>query len=332
MSKVFTQSQAIDFIEKVFGSGRLSNQGQNISVVCPMCKSFKGQSYTKQKLVIRTDNFLVHCWVCGYKSRNLLNLLRKYSTNLVREYKDNFLNAEDLTQIQQDEELANKQVVLPDGFQLLVEANNRDNYATSAKKYLKSRGINTIRDLWYWKFGVTDDVESRCKYRIIIPSYDEFGNLNYWTARTWIKKVGRYGDKYKNPDVERTQVIFNENNIDWNEELTLVEGPFDLFKCNENATAVLGSELDGNYKLFQKILKHKTPVLLAFDNEPKAQKKQMRIASTLSEFDITVRILEMPSEGTDVGELTSSQFNVLRNNAKLFSEDYLLRRRIASIV
>lgn len=332
MSKVFTQSQAIDFIEKAFGSGRLSNQGQNISVVCPMCKSFKEQSYNKQKLVIRTDNFLVHCWICGYKNRNLLNLIKRYHTNLIHEYKNNFLNAEDLTQIRQDEKLTNKQVMLPDGFQLLVRTNNRDSYAVSAKKYLKSRGVNSVHDLWYWKFGITSDYESGCKYRIIIPSYNDFGNLNYWTARTWIKKVGRYGHKYKNPDVERTQVIFNENNIDWHEELTLVEGPFDLIKCNENATAVLGSELSGNYKLFQKILKHKTPVLLAFDNEPKAQKKQMRIANTLNEFDISVRILEMPTEGLDVGELTSNEFNVLRKNANIYSEEYSLRRKIKSII
>lgn len=58
----FTQGQAITFIEKVFGEGRPSNGGKNISVVCPMCKSVKGDTYSKQKLVIRTDNFWVHCW------------------------------------------------------------------------------------------------------------------------------------------------------------------------------------------------------------------------------------------------------------------------------
>ena len=28
---------------------------------------------------------------------------------------------------------------------------------------------------------------------------------------------------------------------DWKKELTLVEGPFDLFKCDTNATCLLGS-------------------------------------------------------------------------------------------
>lgn len=61
-SKFFTQGQAITFIEKAFGDGKQSNGGKNISVVCPMCKAVKAYRYEKQKLVIRTDNFWVHCW------------------------------------------------------------------------------------------------------------------------------------------------------------------------------------------------------------------------------------------------------------------------------
>lgn len=333
MSKVFTQTQAIDFIEKIFGNGRIQNQGKNIQVVCPVCKSFKGSQYSKAKLAIRTDNFLAHCWVCGYKSRSILSLLRKYYPDHVRHFKENFLNAEDLSQIHLEEQDVNRPVFLPDGFRLLAISNSRDNYSTSAKKYLASRGIVDVRDYWYWKIGVTDDPNSDCKYRIIIPSYDEFGNLNYWTGRSWLERAKRDSNfKYKNPDANRRNVIFNENNLDWTKELILVEGPFDLFKCNDNATAVLGSELDANWKLFQKILANKTPVLLAFDNEPKAQEKQFKIAETLSEFDISVRILENPSTERDVGDMTKTEFNTLKQKAKLYSEEYLLRRKIASIV
>lgn len=60
---MYTRGQAIDFIEKVFGQGSLSNHGANISVTCPMCLQKKGISHNKRKLVIRTDNFLLHCWV-----------------------------------------------------------------------------------------------------------------------------------------------------------------------------------------------------------------------------------------------------------------------------
>jgi hypothetical protein len=59
-----TQGQAIDFIEKCFGKSVLSNGGMNASVVCPKCAE-KQDNLQKRKLVIRTDDFLTHCWVVG---------------------------------------------------------------------------------------------------------------------------------------------------------------------------------------------------------------------------------------------------------------------------
>ncbi len=50
------------FIEKVFGSGKVSSNGQDISVICPLCKAKKNETYSKRKLVIRQDG-LSHCWV-----------------------------------------------------------------------------------------------------------------------------------------------------------------------------------------------------------------------------------------------------------------------------
>jgi hypothetical protein len=138
--------------------------------------------------------------------------------------------------------------------------------------------------------------------------------------------------KYRNPIADRTNVIFNEINLNWNKEITLVEGPFDLLKCDYNTTPVLGSELDANYKLFQKILLHKTPVLLAFDNDLRAQQKQMKIAELLNEFDIKVRIFENPYKDKDIGDMTKEQFLELKEKSKDYSFEYNLRRKIASIV
>ncbi|NIT99670.1 MAG: toprim domain-containing protein, partial [Nitrosopumilaceae archaeon] len=67
---------------------------------------------------------------------------------------------------------------------------------------------------------------------------------------------------------------------------TIVEGVFDLFKCNDNATTILGSTLDTDYKLFEKIVVYNTPILLAFDNDKTGQRKAMKIAAKLREYDI----------------------------------------------
>jgi hypothetical protein len=99
--------------------------------------------------------------------------------------------------------------------------------------------------------------------------------------------------------------VFNEINIDWNEELTLVEGPFDLMKCNDNATCLLGSGLARDALLFNKIVENKTPIVLALDADMK--NKTMSLAKRLHEFDIQVRILK--TDGfEDVGEMSKKQF------------------------
>jgi hypothetical protein len=337
--KYFTQGQAIDYIEKVFGDGKPSNGGKNFSVVCPMCRQFKGSSYSKQKLVIRTDNFWVHCWVCGYKARNLYKLIQKYHPANLPEYKQSFVNAEELEAHDIEETPEEVVVQLPVGFRLLGEL-VRDfdsirspvtrRYAQQALDYLRRRNITSKSELWYWKLGITENREARCKYRIIIPSYDSNGDLSYWTARSWTRKPMF---TYKNPPSDRRKVIFNELNIDWEEPLTIVEGPFDLLKANQNATAVLGSEeLTLEFALLQKIVIHQTPVVLAFDPDPKAQKKQFRLAKRLAEFDVPVRILEYPSRDRDIGDMTRNEFMELLASARQFTENYELRMRITSLL
>lgn len=53
-----TQGQVIDFLERCFGSAKLTNAGLNANVCCPICGDAD-----KKKLAIRTDNFLTKCWV-----------------------------------------------------------------------------------------------------------------------------------------------------------------------------------------------------------------------------------------------------------------------------
>jgi DNA primase len=180
-------------------------------------------------------------------------------------------------------------------------------------------------NLWYWKFGIA--IEDRAFVnRVIMPSFSIEGDLNYFTGRTYAD----VNPKYLNPNVHREDVIFNEININWNEPLTIVEGPFDLIKCNSNATCLLGSDLTTDYKLFLMLAKHKTPVILALD--PDAKDKVLKIADMLSEYDISVSIMDIPAPYKDVGELTQSQFNSLLGNVTPFSKDYLLRAKISKLL
>lgn len=317
--KIFTASQSIAFIEKAFGEGKPSNGGLNISVLCPKCVASKPFGYNKKKLVIRTDNFLSHCWVCGTKSKNLLPWLKASNSSHIHEYITTFLQAEQLT----DEEVSNEtpQIVLPLGFRLLAVSNDYE--ALQARRYLaKERGLGSVKDLWYWKFGITSESPD-CYGRIIMPSFNSLGELNYWTARKYKRTIK--GPKYHNPEVSRETIIFNEINIDWTKPLTIVEGPMDLVKCNSNATCLLGSILTPEYALFQQIVEHQTPVVLALDNDAKA--KALQIAKDLTEFDIPVTMLEVSATKGDVGAMSKSEFSdLLTTGVKLNSTNLLLEK------
>lgn len=316
---LFTKGQTIEFIEKVFGEGKLSNGGLNISVLCPICAEKKERGYNKKKLVIRTDTFVSHCWVCNNKSRNLFPWIKKYFPVHLQEYVSSFLKGQQLTDIEPEDVKTEEKVTLPPGYQFLFFQD--DAPARKAKRYLASRGISTDRDFWYWKFGIAPDNEDLVD-RVIIPSFDAEGEINYWTARTWDKKSF---PKYINPSVPRESVIFNEINIDWSKPLTLVEGPFDLLKCNENATCLLGSSFGSEYKLFRKIVEMETPVVLALDED--AKEKALSICKNLMEYGVQVIVLEVSKEKGDVGAMTKDEFTSLRNKGKKFTlENYLLEK------
>jgi hypothetical protein len=194
-----------------------------------------------------------------------------------------------------------------------------------SRSYLKARGIEDESMYWYWRFGVSRRLIELHK-RIIVPSFDYRGNLNYFSARTVDDNVR---PKYFNPESDRENIVFNELNINWDEELTIVEGVFDLIKCNDNATCILGSDLTSSFKLFQKILTYRTPVVLALD--PDAKAKTLKLAKRLYEFGIQVKIIEYPKHVEDVGSITKNQFMDLLGSAKMFNIDYILKAKIASI-
>lgn len=337
----YTTVQVIEFIEMAFGSVTLSNQGLNASVVCPICAD-KEDNLQKRKLVIRTDDFLTHCWVCGYRSTNLVNLLSRYKPYLLQEYRKKFKIKEkkcrcivlDLDHLFDQESKPDSSssspspLQLPKGFVFLAtHLKEKNKIVDGAVNYLQSRGL-TENDLWLWKFGITEHKapkgEQDYRFRVIVPSFDAKGNLNYYSARTWWSKFK--GNKYANPRIPRENVIFNELVIDWSQELTLTEGVFDLVKCNENATCLLGSTLDPSYLLFQRIVENNTPVLLALDND--ARTKSFKLAKLLLEYGISVRMLEIPKDLNDVGQMTKRQFLVAREKAKFITTAEILRYKL----
>lgn len=297
---VVTVSDRISFIERVFGSGRLARNSSNIDVWCPVCAP---RDRSKKKLAIHIESGKVHCWVCGYKARTLAPLIRKYgSFDKLSEYRDKFMSETERERSRRcfaaDVEVPQR-ITLPKDFKLLVTA-PLDPDAKAARRYVLDRGL-TERDMWYFKLGISDDM--RWHRRIIVPSFDGNGALNYFVARA-IDKFKK--PKYDNPDFSKLSVVFNEINVDWTQRLVICEGVFDMFKCGDNAIPLLGSDLSEESVVFNTILVHNTPIAMAFDGDM-WETKTLKAAKKLAEYDVDVVLVDTRSFG-DPGAATKEQF------------------------
>lgn len=299
---MLTLTILIELIESIFGKGNLS-RNNNFDVRCPICNP---DDIKKKKLSILIPSCMVHCWVCGFKSRTLAPLIRKYGSNkhMIR-YREITGQYGDLNLIIPEVEIIQK-IELPKDFRLLTLSSNMESIVRESWRYIDSRGLSS-KDAWYFKFGISN--EPRWKKRIIMPSFDAQGNLNYFVARA----IDNKKPKYDNPDINKNPIVFNEINLDWTKQLILCEGPFDLVKCPENSTALLGSDLDERHEIFNKILMYNTPVALALDGDM-WNKKTPKIVKKLQEYDVNVVIVDVRPWG-DPGNMSKIEFIKALNEA-----------------
>ena len=288
-------------LASALGTFTLDRKGINASFKCPICATSK-----KQKLIVRVDTGQYHCWVCNAHGASVSFLLRKLSADTAARW-EKVAGVTQRRYLDDTPELPDP-VEIPHGFRLLAESfDSHDPDILDCVQYVRDRGL-TLRDMWYFRLGaVSRGFLSR---RVILPSFDAEGKINYWTARSIDEK--KYG-KYMNAKATRINLIFNEINIDWRKELTLVEGPFDLTKCDTNATSILGSDISLKSALFQTIVRNKTPVILALDAD--IQEKQTKWAKRLAEYDVSVKLLDLNGH-KDVGEMSKEDFKQAKLSAK----------------
>jgi hypothetical protein len=314
-----THSDKIAFIQSVFGRADIHRDGVNVSVRCPNKECPSSQtSAQKRKFCIRLDDDRTHCWVCGIKGR-LPKILRLH---VGREALIKYVGA-GLAQTKYfDAPDDPKPVRLPADFRLLGPLiGTHLPHVNSFIKYLYDRGL-TDKDIWYFKFGISD--EGGWRNRILMPSFDSDGKLNWLVGRTILERTF---PKYLDADADK-DIVFNEMNIDWTKDLTIAEGPFDLTKCDQNSTILLGSNFSEKSRLFEMIARHNTPVILALDAD--VRRKAAKIAVLANEFDVDIRMLPL-GDRKDVGEMTKTEFLHAKQNAIPWTWNTYMADKIGTI-
>lgn len=314
-------TRKVRLLSRAFGTGILSRDGLDINVQCPKCKR---NGKKKKKLSVRLSDGVYHCWVCELKGKNIDYLFREYAPSHLDEsrsigfsrHETHHSNREDVTEI-------NLEIQAPPGFVLLGSRSGIiDPDINDVFKYCRSRGLS-LRDMWYFKLGTCR--RGKFRRRVIFPSFDAEGHLNYYTARAIDNSKTI---KYLNAKVPKKSVIFNEINIDWTKTLTLVEGPFDLTKTSGNVTCILGSYLSPESNLFRQIARSGTPINLALDFDARA--KTHEIAKSLYQYGIDVQIVSVPS-GRDIGDMTKIEYKQIIESAAPWRQSDRLLHLISNI-
>jgi len=272
---------------------------------CPFCK------HHKRKFSVNIQRGVYKCWICDQKGRNLYRLVRKFGSQKDREAWKAFSG--DKADLNDFESLFEE--VEEDNFEQIVEMPPNFHTLTGnvhfrvPLQYLEKRGISR-KDILKWKIGFCSD--GPFKGRIIIPSFNENGDLNYFIARTFTDEYRRY----KNPPVSR-DIVFNELYVDFDKEVMIVEGAFDAVKA-DNAIPILGSTIRETSRLFKKIVQNNTPVLLALD--PDAKYKANNIKRLFFKYGIEVRELQYDDE-RDVGDMSKEEVEKLSQEAPIIGEE-----------
>jgi DNA primase len=221
----------VELLEDVLGDHGLHypNRGQ-ISFNCPVCDDDRN----KHNLEVNYIDNVYKCWSCGDSEGTHGPLGRIFDKYGNKKHKKlyNVLKPETVVK----RERPKKTLKLPDSFTLFKDSSPVYPVRRQAMNYLKSRGIT---DEMIERYGIGFCDKGDHSGRIVVPSYNKNGELNYYIARSW-NPMSRA--KYKNPEAEKDKIIFWENLIDWNKDIFLVEGAFDgLFL--ENSIPMLGKHM-----------------------------------------------------------------------------------------
>ena len=296
-------------LESFLGEAKNGFDGKNMQLqfACPRCVEKYGRNEErKANLEISLSKQVYHCWSCCDEGEemhgSILKLIKLYGNEqLLKEYKETIHSLREskmykLNFSDDDFNIDTKSVEiedlrLPKSFKYIQRGKP---IPKDVANYLNSRGIG-YDIIERHSMGYTEYVKDGFmpSYRIYIPSYDKYGDLNYWTGRDYLNRDKVV--KYYNPKAERKDIIFNEEKVQWDADITLVEGPFDHIVV-PNSIPLLGKVLNKDFKLYWEILKNAQANINvwldgdAFDSVKKIYKE-------LNHGDLYNRIRYIPVDG-----------------------------------
>ena len=302
----------VTLVNSVLGSGKPTARN-NYAYNCPFC------NHHKPKLEVNlTENKEGknpwHCWACNVKGTSVYQLFKKIKapSNKISEVQSLVKSSKSFKINKSDSNIA-----LPSEFIGLSTVNNSDITAKHALAYLKRRNISKYDiikyNIGYCKSGLYANM-------IIIPTYNEDGQLNYFTARSFEKEPYV---KYRNPSVSRN-IIPNEHLINWKVPVILCEGLFDAIAIKRNAIPLLGKNIQNN--LMKKLVTSLVnKIYIALDRD--AIKQALKFCEMLMAEGKEVYLVDLQDK--DPSEMGFSNFTKLIQKTQPLTYSNLMEKKLA---
>lgn len=225
----------VEILDGILGEPRKHNESNGqIAYDCPVCShEIKGldEGDGKGNLEINYIDHVYQCWACGPTHDthgHLGKLIGEFGSPSDKKlYK--LLRPDTYKKREREYE----QVKLPKEYTKFSDVSDLNPTKREPYNYLKARNItDNIIERYDIGFASTGEYAGR----IIVPSYDKDGELNFFVGRAYKDYIK---PKYMNPDAPKSYLIFNESRIDWTKDIYIVEGVFDCFSL-PNSIPLLG--------------------------------------------------------------------------------------------
>jgi hypothetical protein len=211
--------------------------GEELSFFCPKCHHYK------RKLNVNVETGQWHCWVCDFRGKTFATLL-----NGVDAPSEFYAILKTKRRLSDLPPTPSEKLTLMEDFHPLWKRSS-DVMHRLAINYCISRGL-TPHEIIRYNIGYSNTGDFR--NRIILPSYDAHGELNFFCGREFSTKYIPYRlcESTKN-------IIGFESMVNFKYQLTLVEGTFDAFTVKYNAIPLFGKTMSDKLKI--KLILEKPP-------------------------------------------------------------------------
>ena len=302
------EDRLLELLESVLGNSKRTS-GDNYAFYSPFIDHYKPKLEINIRINSKGDNPW-HCWISDEKGKTIKSLFKKLRVskstwdeyNAIFSKVNRYSNEYDSTEVVE-------QVELPKEFKPLYEPSNSIK-RKHALNYLLNRGLR-VEDIVKYNIGYCEDGEYQDK--IIIPSYDERGKLNFFVGRSFYETKF----KHKNPRVSKDIVGFDLL-VNWDTPIVLCEGAFDAIAIRRNAIPLFGKSIQS--ELEKKIIGNSVKKLyICLDSD--ALKNALGLAEKFMSYGTQTHLVE-------VGESDASEMGYEQINKKIYDTPPLDLRKL----